>query len=196
MSQTMNPDDILIRTMPTPNPYALKFVANAAFKQEGKATFHTSIEAEGLPLVRDIFSIPGVKQVYLFQNTITVTHSGEIEGEELAENVSAIIRTRLPVHDAAYAGPDEKAQTVRREARQHDNPLLQQIEEILDRTIRPGLQADGGDIEVISLENNELRITYQGACGGCPSSMMGTLDAIQGILRHELNLADLLVVPV
>ena len=71
-----------------------------------------------------------------------------------------------------------------------------QIEEILDRTIRPGLQADGGDIDVVSFADNELRILYQGACGGCPSSMMGTLDAIQGILREELQNFNLVVQPV
>ena len=64
---------------------------------------------------------------------------------------------------------------------------MDRIEEILDRTVRPGLQADGGDIEIVEFTNDDLKILYQGACGGCPSAMMGTLDAIQGILRNELE---------
>jgi Fe-S cluster biogenesis protein NfuA len=37
------------------------------------------------------------------------------------------------------------------------------------------------------LDGNILTIRYQGACGGCPSSMMGTLQAIESILRTEFN---------
>ena len=188
----VDPGDLLIRTLPTPNPFALKFVVNAAFKNEGKATFNTPAECAELPLVRDMFAIEGVKQVYLFQNTLTVTHSGELDNDRLAEQVSSVIRTRFAAHDPSFG---EKAKPTR-VAPTHADPVLTQIEEILDRTIRPGLQADGGDIEVVDLSENELRILYQGACGGCPSSMMGTLDAIQGILRVELGNDQLVVLPV
>ena len=190
----INPEDILIRTQLTPNPYALKFVINQAVKNEGKATFSNVHDAEGLPLVYNLFLIDGVKQVHLFQNTMTVTHTGELESGDLAEQVISVIKTRLTVHDPNFLLPGEKTVQVR--DRRHLSPELQAIEEILDRTIRPGLQADGGDIEVMSFENNQLRILYQGACGGCPSSMAGTLDAIQGILRQELGNQALVVAPI
>lgn len=193
MSASLDPNDLLIRTLPTPNPYALKFVINTSFKTDGKATFNSPAECENLPLVRDLFSIEGVKQVHLFQNTLTVTHSGDIDDEALSEKVDAVIRTRYAVHDPDFGEVEAPKVRARPE---HGDPILQSIEEILDRTIRPGLQADGGDIEVLGLQNNELQIIYQGACGGCPSSMMGTLDAIQGILRNELGNEALTVVPV
>jgi Fe-S cluster biogenesis protein NfuA len=189
---TMDVKDLLIRTLPTPNPFALKFVINAPFKAHGKATFNTAAECEDLPLVRDLFSIEGVKQVYLFQNTLTVTHSGELDNDELDRKVQAVITSRFSVHNPEFGEP---APVLRQRSLSTD-PQIAQIEEILDRTIRPGLQADGGDIEVLSFENGELKIVYQGACGGCPSAMMGTLDAIQGILRNELGVDELTVTPV
>jgi Fe-S cluster biogenesis protein NfuA len=189
---TINPEDILVRTQMTPNPYALKFVINQAVKNEGKATFSSVIEAEGL--VYNLFLIDGVKQIHLFQNTITVTHTGELEAGDLAEQVIAVIRSRLVVHDTDFKMPGDPVAAPK--DRSNLSPELQAIEEILDRTIRPGLQADGGDIDVISFTNNELKILYQGACGGCPSSMMGTLDAIQGILRQELGNETLTVAPI
>ena len=64
---------------------------------------------------------------------------------------------------------------------------VEQIEEILDRTIRPGLQGDGGDLAVIKFEENKLYVHYEGACGTCPSATSGTLMAIEGILRDEFN---------
>ncbi len=191
-TEKLDPKDLLVRTLPTPNPFALKFVINAAFKEEGKATFNSPAECEDLPLVRDMFSIEGVRQIHLFQNTLTVTHSGDFENEVLSEKVSSIIRTRFAVHDSTFGTAQKSVKTIT----QHSDPVLIQIEEILDRTIRPGLQADGGDIEVIGLADNELKIVYQGACGGCPSAMMGTLDAIQGILREELQNPQLFVQPV
>lgn len=189
---TMDPKDLLIRTQPTPNPFAMKYVINASLKDEGKATFHAPIECEDLPLVRDLFAIEGVRQIHLFQNTVTVTHTGEIENDELNAQVTQVIRSRYSIHNPAF-GEANPAPRARLES---SDPVVREIEEILDRTIRPGLQADGGDVDVVSWENNELRILYQGACGGCPSSMMGTLDAIQGILRNELGNDDLVVVPV
>lgn len=184
--------ELVIRILPTPNPFALKFVADRAFKEEGKASFNVPQECENLPMIRDIFSVEGVRQVHVFQNTITVTHSGELDNEQFSDQVRSIITTRFPIHDPKFGEPTPPV----KERVKSSDPLLEQIEEILDRTIRPGLQSDGGDIEVLSFENNELRIVYQGACGGCPSAMMGTLDAIQGILRNELSNPDLMVSPV
>lgn len=192
MSSALDAKDLLIRTLPTPNPYALKFVINSSFKDEGKATFNTAEESADLPLVRDLFAITGVKQVHLFQNTLSVTHAGELSNEDLATQVEAVIRSRYSVHNPQFGEALPKAKP--RPAA--SDPVVQAIEEILDRTIRPGLQADGGDIEIVSLDNDELKILYQGACGGCPSSMAGTLDAIQGILRNELGRENLTVTPI
>ncbi len=191
MNTAISSADLLIRTLPTPNPNALKFVMNQAFKSEGKATFTDIKACEHLPMVRDLFHIEGVTQIHLFQNTLTVTHDGTVTDDQLAESVDAVIRSRYAVHDPEFG----EAELVKARPA-HTDPTLIEIEAILDRTIRPGLQADGGDIEVLELKDNQLSIVYQGACGGCPSSMMGTLDAIQGIIRNEMNLPDLIVSPV
>lgn len=192
---TLSPDDILVRPQETPNPMALKFIINKPVKNEGKATVNAPEELPESKLIQDLFNVVGVKQIYLFQNTITITHDGELLPEDLAEQAIAVIKTRLPIHNPDFEFGEE-SMTSQLKDRSNLSPELLEIEEILDRTIRPGLQADGGDIEVLELENNVLKILYQGACGGCPSSMMGTLDAIQNILQHELGNEELMVIPV
>src|SRR5689334_1342279 len=102
MNSALDTEDVMVRTLSTPNPYALKFVINAPFKEEGKATFNNAAECDNLPLVRDLFSIAGVKQIHLFQNTLTVTHTGELSNSELTDQVSAVIRTRFSLHDAKF----------------------------------------------------------------------------------------------
>ena len=189
------PDDILIRAQDTPNPFAIKFIINFALKSNGNATFTTKEQCASLPLAAALFDIPGVEQIYFFQNTLTVTHTDELPADMIKENVKAILKTRLTVHDPDFESPDE-AKSKEKPDRSNMTPERVEIEEILDRTIRPGLQADGGDLEIIKIKGNEVHILYQGACGGCPSAMMGTLDAIQGILQHELQNPDLIIVPI
>lgn len=178
--------DVKVRAQLTPNPKALKFITNKTIKTEGKATFNSPQESEKHLLFYDLFLIDGVRQVYAFQNTITVSHDGTVDLEDFKSEVIAVLQTRLPVHDPNFLTPQE-AELKKPKDRSNLSPELQEIEAIFDRTIRPGLQADGGDIEIISYENNILKIAYQGACGNCPSSMMGTLHAIESILQNEFD---------
>ena len=191
----LEPEDVLVRAVTTPNPMAIKFVTNYPFKVEGKATFKNRDEAEGLTLVESIFDVLGVKQVHLFQNAMTITRTDELGEEMFVASIESIIRTRLPIHNPHFDFSDQPDKKVEQD-KSHFTEKMKEIDEILDRTIRPGLQADGGDLDLISLEENELKILYQGACGGCPSAMMGTLDAIQSILQNELDNPDLKVRPI
>jgi Fe-S cluster biogenesis protein NfuA len=68
-----------------------------------------------------------------------------------------------------------------------DDPRLIRINEILDERIRPALAGDGGWLEVLGLKENTLTIKYQGACGSCPSSLSGTLMAIEGMIKQEVD---------
>jgi Fe-S cluster biogenesis protein NfuA len=190
---TLSAEDILIRPQQTPNPMAIKFVVNQSLKNEGKATLHAAEEVPGAPLIESLFQIGGVKQVHFFQNTVTVTHEGQLDSEELIEQVMAVLKTRIPVHNPDFGEP---APVVKKADRTNMSEQQKIIEEILDRTIRPGLQSDGGDLEVVKIKDNEVHILYQGACGGCPSSMMGTLDAIQNILQNELQNPEIVVIPI
>lgn len=176
--------DVMVRTLPTPNPSAIKFIVNAPLKTTGKATFYKKEDAQGITLVESLFVIPEVIQVHLFENVMTVTFHENASTDVLSEQVMAIIRTRLSIHDPQFKMADEKEV---KKIRANLAPDVLAIEEILDRTIRPGLQADGGDLEVLSYKEDTLTIHYQGACGTCPSSMYGTLDAIQSILQQEFN---------
>ncbi len=189
----LSSEDILVRPQQTPNPMAIKFVVNQELKSEGKATVDSPADIPEVPLAEHLFQVPGVKQLHFFQNTVTVTHNGELELEDLVEQVVVVLKVNIPTHNPDFGEPETKNQRPDRSTMSEEQRV---IEEILDRTIRPGLQADGGDLEVIKIKDNEVHILYQGACGGCPSAMMGTLDAIQGILQHELQNPDLMVIPI
>ncbi|MFP5518297.1 MAG: NifU family protein [Bdellovibrionia bacterium] len=178
----MSNNEVLIRIQATPNPNAWKFVLDRPVLNEGKATYASIEEASANNLAASLFQVEGVKQVHYFQNVITITHTFDVDVDELHKSVCAVIQTRMPLHNPNQTILDEK-----KIKRQNLSPELQVIEEILDRTVRPGLQGDGGDIDVLKYEENKLYVFYQGACGTCPSSTTGTLMAIEGILRDEFN---------
>ena len=196
MQAKFTSEDVLVRALDTPNPRAIKFVTNHALKSEGKATFTSLSQCSQVPLAEATMNIVGVTQIYFFENTMTVTHDETITNEDLKDYVTAVIKTRLPIHNPNFMAEEEVENKREKVDRSGLSPEIQAIEEVLDRTIRPGLQADGGDVDVISFKNNEIRILYQGACGGCPSAMFGTLEAIQGILQEELKNEELIVIPI
>ena len=64
---------------------------------------------------------------------------------------------------------------------------LLRINEILDEKVRPALMGDGGYLEILGLSKHTLSIRYQGACGSCPSSLTGTLMAVESLLQTEVD---------
>ena len=53
--------------------------------------------------------------------------------------------------------------------------------------LRGMLQADGGDLEVVSIEGKQVKLSLKGACGCCPHATMTIRDGIQRILREEID---------
>ncbi|ATY85346.1 hypothetical protein CVV65_10785 [Kyrpidia spormannii] len=60
--------------------------------------------------------------------------------------------------------------------------LREKVEEALER-IRPGLQFDGGDVELVDVEDGVVTLHLIGACGGCPMSTMTLKMGIERALR-------------
>jgi len=52
--------------------------------------------------------------------------------------------------------------------------------------IRPALQADGGDVELIEVTDSTVKIKLQGACGGCPMAAMTLKHGIERVLKEKV----------
>jgi len=65
-------------------------------------------------------------------------------------------------------------------------PLEEQIKSALDN-VRPSLQADGGDVEFVSVsEDGVVSLKLTGACGSCPMSQMTLKMGIESYLKKEI----------
>jgi Fe-S cluster biogenesis protein NfuA len=60
------------------------------------------------------------------------------------------------------------------------------VESVLDR-IRPLMQADGGDIELVNVDGNTARVRLMGMCSGCPSAHLTLYMGIETALRQEIR---------
>ena len=178
---------VAILTQFTPNPNAMKFILNRDVKSTGKVTFRGADEANGIALVEALFALVVVEQVHLFENVVTVTKVDQAPWEDVADWVKEVLTNHVEEHDPGFELADAGSGGPVSHVRDDQPPEVQRIEEVLDRTVRPYLQGDGGDLDVLAYENNRVLLSYAGACGTCPSAVAGTLQAIQSVLRDEVN---------
>jgi Fe-S cluster biogenesis protein NfuA len=61
----------------------------------------------------------------------------------------------------------------------------ERIETVLQR-VRPFLQADGGDIELVEVDGNSAKVRLTGMCANCPSAHMTLFLGVETALRHEI----------
>jgi len=63
--------------------------------------------------------------------------------------------------------------------------LLQSVVAILE-TLRPAMQADGGDVELVSVENGIVSVRLKGTCLSCPSSSLTMKHGIERTLKEKI----------
>lgn len=63
--------------------------------------------------------------------------------------------------------------------------VFAQVEEVLDK-LRPFLQRDGGDCELVDIEDGIVKLRLMGACGSCPSSTITLKAGIERALMEEI----------
>jgi Fe-S cluster biogenesis protein NfuA len=170
----------------TPNPNAVKFilrepVSNGVAKQYGSAD-----QAGDDSLAKSLFDVGHVVSVFYMDRMITIEKDEEGDWDELLPALAVPIRAAEAVNVSAAAAAGAAVGGALA-AVTSDDPRLLRINEILDEKVRPALMGDGGYLEVLGLNEHVLSIRYQGACGSCPSSLTGTLMAIEGMLKQEVD---------
>jgi NifU-like protein len=70
--------------------------------------------------------------------------------------------------------------------------MLAAIRKFLDQDVRPYILADGGDIELVTVDGNKVLVKLMGACVACPSAMQTLQQGVQERLQAKIS-ADLVV---
>jgi NFU1 iron-sulfur cluster scaffold homolog, mitochondrial len=173
----------------TPNPNAVKFILKEPVSHGISHSFKTAEAGEGDQLAKSLFDVGNVVSVFYMDKMITVEKTDEAEWDEILPELAVPIRAAETVAASNGNGSKSAAAAVGGAiaAAASDDPKLAQINELLDERIRPYLAGDGGWLEVLELADNQLSIRYEGACGSCPSSLSGTLMAIENMIKEEID---------
>ena len=163
----------------TPNPQALKFILNEKILNRETRSFESKEEAENDPLAKAIFELEGVVSVFYMDKFITIEKAPDVSWGKIQMPFVNLIKNfdknLIPKEDENFT-PSE-----------NETEKLKEINDLLDKSIRPALAGDGGGLEVLDFADNILTIRYQGACGTCPSAITGTLVAIKNIINREID---------
>ncbi len=172
----------------TPNPNAVKFILREPVSWGTSHSFKTAEAGAEDKLAKSLFDIGEVVSVFYMDKMITVEKTDDSEWDEILPALAVPIRAAEAVkpsngHSNGAAASVGGAIA----AAASDDPKIASINELLDERIRPYLAGDGGWLEVLELADNTLKIRYEGACGSCPSSLTGTLMAIENMIRDEID---------
>lgn len=179
----------------TPNPAAMKFVANIMLiEHEGVLQFSNKMEAEHKsPLAEKLFEFPFVSEVFIAGNYITLTKSNLAKWEDVILEMREFLKTYLAGGNQVIS--DEITATVTAEniqetiASQHSTPaseVEQKIIDVLEEYIRPAVEQDGGLITFKSFKEGIVSLELQGSCKGCPSAALTLKAGIEGLLKKMI----------
>lgn len=163
----------------TPNPHALKFILNEKLLNLETRQYPDKASAQSDPFAKGIFEINGVVSVFYMDKFVTIEKSPESNWGQIQRPfinfLKSFDRNLIPAEKEVKVSDEES------------NELLKQINNLLDQKVRPALAGDGGGLEILGMDGYTVKIKYQGACGSCPSSISGTLTAIEGLLKRDIN---------
>ena len=163
----------------TPNPHALKFILNEKLLNYETRQYPDKESAKDDPFAAGIFQLEGVVSVFYMDKFVTIEKSPETNWGQIQRPFIDFLKT----FDQSLI-PKE---TVTAPTAEEENELIKTINKLLDQKVRPALAGDGGGLQVIGVDGFTVKIRYQRACGSCPSSISGTLMAIEGLLKRDVN---------
>jgi Fe-S cluster biogenesis protein NfuA len=67
-----------------------------------------------------------------------------------------------------------------------DSDVVKKIKELLENYVRPAVEMDGGAIRFKQYQQGKLTVALQGACSGCPSSMITLKAGIEGMMKRMI----------
>lgn len=174
---------LFVQTMYTPNEHSLKFmaegypIANSMMGKLVKLEFTSVDEAINAPLAKKILEIPAIKSVFFGPDYITVEKDPVLPlgWTQLSPLVCSIIKTYLLSGKPIISDSKLEKKVIEDQYDDYslltdDQKLLGKVQELIDSRIRPFIQEDGGDVQIIGLKKGWLKLKLQGACRSCPSS--------------------------
>ncbi|HTG63388.1 MAG TPA: NifU family protein [Sphingomicrobium sp.] len=181
---------MLIEIEKTPNPSTRKFLPGRTVMESGGRDFPNADAAEASPLAEALFATGAVDGVYFGRDFVSVSAAPTVEWESLEPDVLSILLDHFLLDAPLFkpgtaAGIDVAPDSVSSvEEDPADADIIDQIKELLETRVRPAVAQDGGDIVYRGYRDGKLYLGMQGACAGCPSSMVTLKRGVESLIKH------------
>ena len=179
----------------TPNVHASQFIINKEIAA-GAITIDSPEKAKGDVFAETLFKIPGIENIFIKGKFITVSKSPEVAWIDIVYDIEQIIEDHLTHYEipeqpgklvTAPTSPNPNKFNAEEFLNFSDQEKGEIVDTIFERTVRPPLNDDGGDVILLGVKGNKVQIRYQGACGNCPGSTQGTLQFIETLLKEHVH---------
>jgi Fe-S cluster biogenesis protein NfuA len=175
----------------TPNPNVQKFVTNQLLTNQ-HIELSSPEQAVAVPLAKELFEFPFVKEVFLSDNYVSIQKTGDLDWFEINNTLRDFLKEYLQSDRRVVAenyvptsSSDGKRKT---EYTPTNDDVSKQIIGVLEEYIKPAVAGDGGNIQFLSYvpDTKEVNVLLQGACNGCPSSTITLKNGIESTLKQLL----------
>ncbi|GIV33953.1 MAG: hypothetical protein KatS3mg031_1488 [Chitinophagales bacterium] len=185
----MQTPKVEIYTEATPNPESLKFVANRIFLKNHSIDCRNITEAKEVPLARELFNTyVYVNGVFIAANFVTLTKKAGYDWNEIIPEIRDFLKNylsnNLPVVSENFQPPVSHSVETGKEQDIKEQEIEKRIKELLEQYVKPAVEMDGGAIQFKSFKDGRLTLMLQGACSGCPSSMITLKAGIEGMMKR------------
>ncbi len=175
---------MFIQTEETPNPRVVKFIPGRAVLSASTMEFNSEEEAGCSPLAQQLLHLNPVTSVFYGSDFISITIDAPKKWDEITPTLIEIITDHFADNKPLFVDGDEPVVAPVQEKRHFDDPIEQQIYEIIETRVRPSVAMDGGDIVYAGFEEGVVYLQMKGACSGCPSSTVTLKNGIENMLKH------------
>jgi Fe-S cluster biogenesis protein NfuA len=148
----------------------------------GVRRFASRAEASGSPLAEAVYAIPGVIELIVSGNLITVVKDSPESWQVAGKAVGTAIRQSLagsmpPIADKAPAQGD---------ARVSDDQLYDRVNELFEHEVNPMVARHGGRVELIDVQDAVVMLRMSGGCQGCGMASVTLRQGIEGMLTQHI----------
>ena len=180
---------ITIYAESTPNPAAMKFVANKPLVTNS-IEFKKVEDSQKAPMAQALFQFPFVKEIFFDANYVSILKSETTDWESVVMELREFIKNYL---SSGKTIVEEDLDLPTQENTIERMPLSaveEEIVSILNEYVKPAVASDGGNIafEHYDADQKIVHVLLQGACSGCPSSTFTLKNGIENILKEMLPL--------
>lgn len=162
-----------VRARETPNPDTRLYLCSRHLLAGERHLYVRAGDANQPVLARVLLAIDGVQAILLRGNSVSVARTSAASWSAIDHGVGAALRTWLLACGRALSPADLGPS---------DDPLLDEILAVLERTVLPGIRNDGGGLELLGVRDGVVRVHLIGACVGCPASALTLKGGIERVL--------------